>query len=43
MDNLREALAAPVWAVVRAAFGDHDPPSTRLAAPLLVEVGRSRR
>ncbi len=30
----REDLLA-VWEVVRAAFGDHDPPSTLLAVPLL--------
>jgi len=30
----REDLTT-VWAVVRAAFGDHDPPSTLLAVPLL--------
>ena len=30
----REDLTT-VWGVVRAAFGDHDPPSTLLAVPLL--------
>jgi len=30
----REDLTT-VWEVVRAAFGDHDPPSTLLAVPLL--------